>query len=180
VSYKIKVAFTQEHQPDYISWFVMLALNRMYSHVIIVFEDIDDKEKIFHCIGEGTLIDEEKVYLKTHTIIKQYEIPMKCSRVEFADWARKKAEKKIEYSNRQYVNIAVKFAIRFINNWIGLKIKTPVIFRNGDAAEVCSEAVASASHMSHLEVPATLELDMIDPEEIDDFLAGQQKAKRTI
>lgn len=167
MSFTIKVAFTQEHKPDYISKGIMFALNRPYSHVLIMFEDVDGNVKIFHCIGQGTCVDESCEYLKDHNIVKMYEIPMKCTRAEFAMWVRGRCGR--EYSDSQYVNILLKM--------IGVKW---IPFKNDNAKAICSEEIAAAAHLSMLDLPEKIELDLITPKDVEAFLDSQPKALKVI
>jgi hypothetical protein len=167
MSYKIKVAFTQETEPDLVSKGIMYALGRPYSHVLIMFEDTDRNTKIFHCIGKGTCIDNSLEYLKTHKIVKAYDIPMKCTREEFAMWVRGRCGR--EYSDSQYANILL--------NMIGIKW---VPFKNDNAKAICSEEVAAAAHLSQLDIPENIELDLITPKDVEAFLDSQPKAIKVI
>jgi hypothetical protein len=163
--FSIKVAFTQELEPDLVSKAIMYFLKTNYSHVMILFEDVDGKEKILHSIGQGTCIDEDKKYLESHKIVKMYEVPMKVSREVFAGYARGRVGR--EYSQSQYVDMILEK--------LGIKWKP---FSNGNSKGVCSEEVTAAAPMSQLELPSDLDLDLIDPKEVDDFLAKQPLAKQ--
>lgn len=176
--YSIIVAFTQEVNPDWISKGVMFCLDQIYSHVMIIFVDIDGREKVFHCIGKGTCIDEDKAYLENHKIVKSFRIPMRCSPAEFSFWAKGRVGR--EYSDTQYLNIGVKFAVQWINRIFKTKFDIPVIFRNGAAKAICSEEVVAAAFMSDLEIPDNVELDLVDPEEVDVFLSRHKKAERIV
>lgn len=165
MSYSIKVAFTQEINPDWISKTIMWFLETNYSHVMILFEDVDGKEKILHSIGKGTCIDADQEYLKTHKIVRAYKIPMKCTMEHFSGYAEGRVGR--EYSESQYFNMFLeKLGIKWIP------------FRNGNSEGVCSEEVGAAAELSQLEIPEHVDLDILDPAEIDVFLSRQAIAEK--
>ncbi len=167
--YYIEVAFTKENAPDWISRAVMWAIDRPYSHVMIIFEDKDRKRKILHSIGGGTQIDETCEYLTTHTIVKSYKVPMKVSRSIFAGYVRGRVGR--DYAETSYVNMFLE------------KLGIPwVPFKNGNDDVVCSGEVAAAGPLTALDLPdgmiwKDVQLELIDPAEVDDFLSKQIKAQ---
>jgi hypothetical protein len=167
--YTVKVAFTQEVNPDFISRAVMWALEKPYSHVLILFEDVDGKEKILHAIGKGTCIDEDKEYLKTHNIVRMYEVQMRVSREVFSGYARGRVGR--DYAETNYINMALEM--------MGVKW---VPFKNGNSDVVCSSEVAAIGPLSKLELPdgmiwRDVRLELVDPVEVDEFLFKNKKAR---
>jgi len=167
--YSVKIAFTKEINPDRVSKLVMWALQKPYSHVLILFEDIDGKEKILHAIGKGTCIDEDKEYLKTHAITHMYEVPMRVSREVFAGWARGRVGR--DYAESNYINMALEK--------IGIKW---VPFKNGNSDVVCSSEVAAIGWLTELELPEGMiwrdvKLELVCPADVDSFLKNNKKAR---
>lgn len=167
MSYSIKVCFTQEIDPDFVSRAIMWAEGTNYSHVMMIFEDMDGKEKILHSIGGGTCIDENCSYLTTHKIVRSFRVPMKVSQAEFCGYARGRVGR--EYSESQYLNQILRLC------------KIPWMpFKNGNAKGICSEEVAYAALLSALEVPQeglSKVLDLMSPKMVDEFLTKNEKAQ---
>jgi hypothetical protein len=167
MKYFIRVAFTQETEPDFVSKMIMKALGKPYSHVMILFKDLDGREKIFHSIGQGTCVMEKDEYLKTHKIVRQFKINMNVEQDAFCAYVKGRVGR--EYSGSQYINIILKM--------IGLKI---TLFKNQHAKAICSEEVAAAAHMADLDLPSIINFDLVTPEDVDRFLSSQPKAEKEI
>lgn len=165
--FSINVAFTAETKPDWISWLIMFFLRTNYSHVLIIFTDVDGQRKILHSVGKGTCIESVTEFLKTHKIVKSFLIPMLCTQAEFSMWAKGRSGR--EYSDSQYVNIFFRF--------LGLKW---VPFKNGHAKAICSEEVAAVAPMTKLELPESYDIDLIHPKDIENFLDKAKLAERVV
>lgn len=119
---KIKVIFTREKDPDFISKKIMEKDGTNYSHVLIDYDE-NGERKIFHAVGEGVCIYAEnkyKDYYKSHIKAHEYEIELKVSKDFFLGYVEGSCGK--EYSQSQIAAIAVGG-----------------ILENGDEAMICSE-----------------------------------------
>jgi hypothetical protein len=167
VNFSVKVVFMAETHPDWISRAIMWAENAPYSHVAIMYEDVDGKEKIHHAVTAGIGTDDPKEYLKHHKIVKAYEVPMRISKEIFSGWVQGRGGR--DYAESQFINIMLaKIGIKWVP------------FKNGAAETVCSEEVASAVQFADLDVPADqiiFNVDLITPAAVDKFLSTQSKVK---
>lgn len=166
VPFTIKVGFTSEINPDFVSRMIMKFEKTLYSHSLILFEDLDFKEKIFHSIGEGVLVDANGDYLKTHKIVRMFEVPMATTREGFCMYVRGRCSAKVEYSQSQYLNQIFRLA--------GLSLK---LVDNDGAKTICSEETLMALAHSKLNV-ANLEPDTISPKMLCEFLVKEKQAGR--
>lgn len=127
MSYSIKVCFTTEDEKDLFSATVE-AIEEIGSHMLIKFVDMDGVEKISHAIDPGVVLDPTQEYLKTHTIVAEFEVPLWCTQEQYCKWAHAQFARKIPYAMKQMVNQAARI--------IGL----PMVFvKNGDAEQICNE-----------------------------------------
>jgi len=160
-TYVIRVAFIQELKPDFVSRTIMRLEKTNFSHVGILFEDIDYKEKLFHSIGLGVCVDANLEYFKTHRVVKYYEVPMDVTREGFSMYVRGRTTSKVKYSQSQYLNQALRLA--------GLAWQ-PV--RNDGSKTICSEEATLALQLSKLDV-SRLQEDSVSPKMLDLFLVEQ-------
>lgn len=116
---KIKVAFSKEKDPDFVSQQIMNKDKTDYSHVLIIYDD----SKIFHAVGEGVCTDTLCKFEDEHELPFIFEIDLLVSRdyfLGFIDGSKGK-----EYSQSQIAAIA---------SGKGGDI-------NGDEKMICSELV---------------------------------------
>ena len=167
IPYTIKVGFTQEIHADFVSRMIMKFEKTNYSHSLILFEDVDFREKVFHSIGKGVLVDPEQEYLKTHKIVKLFEIPMSTTREGFGMYVRGRTLSKIEYSQGQYLNQVARL--------LGMSMK---LVHNDGAKTICSEETLMALALSKLGSTGLLDADMVSPKMLCLFLEGEARAGR--
>lgn len=133
----IKVHFVREIAPDLPSRAVMLKDGTNYSHVLLLFPDLenlfpvstkaDEKvdypgEKIFHATGDGVHIANPTEYYKEHILVREFVLPLKVPLIAllwFIDGAQGKG-----YGFDQIAAVAVNS-----------------IARNGHEKYICSELV---------------------------------------
>lgn len=97
---KIKVAFSKEKDPDFVSQQIMKKDNTDYSHVLIIYDD----SKIFHAVGEGVCTDDLCKFEDEHELPFIFEIDLSVTRdyfLGFVDGSKGK-----EYSQSQIAAIA--------------------------------------------------------------------------
>lgn len=143
--YSIDIIFTAENEPDFVSRAIISYLKAPYSHVLIVFKDMDQKRKIFHAVPRGVCIDEGvDKYFRTHEAVFRYTIPLTVTRPYFCGYAYGSTGK--EYSWAQYWNFLFGTAV----------------MRNGKQERICSETVGVVmNEMSDVKLEGNV--DMWDP-----------------
>lgn len=127
MSYQIKVVFTRETNPDFLSTQIMNKDKTDYSHVLVLFHDDNNIEKIFHAVGEGVCVEDSEPYFKTHIKAHVFEIDLDVTKDYFLGFVRGSNGK--EYSQSQIASMAVG--------------KTE---KNGDEKMICSELVGIILH----------------------------------
>ena len=118
---KIQVAFTCEKKPDIISKIIMWVLKSTYSHVFLV-----HNESIYHSVGDGVCKIKLSDYLKTHNLIKYFDVELDCSEEVFEAFMAGEDGK--DYSESQYIG----FMFPFMQSY----------FDNDNEKRICSEFVA--------------------------------------
>lgn len=168
MEFSIEIHFTQEINPDWLSKLIMWAEGTNYSHSLCIFKDIDGIDKLYHSIGDGSLVTNDLGYLKSHKPVRSYRVPMAVSLEDFSKWVHARAKKGIEYSESQYVNQFLRL------------IKIPwVLIKNGDSKSICSEEMFCALRFSKL-APDMMDLDqdMISPKMLESFLSKHPLAEK--
>lgn len=127
---KINIVFTEEINPDKLSKTIQ-KIEKIGSHCLIIYQDLDGKRKINHAIGKGVLIDPDLSYFKTHNKTREFEVELWCTQEEYCAWVNQEAAKHIKYSFKQFVNQFLRL--------IGLSW---VPFKNGDKEQICCEWAA--------------------------------------
>ena len=115
---KIKIGFTREIKPDLVSKGIMFYLGTDYSHVFFILG-----EWSYHSTGEGVhkvLLSE---YLKTHILVKEFEID--TAHDENAFLAYMSGAEGKDYGQMQYLGFIFPSLQRFV--------------KNGPAKTICSE-----------------------------------------
>lgn len=146
----VRVVWTAEIKPDFVSRCIMWAQRRPYSHIGIVFDD-----QIVHAVGKGVCIEPVWPYLKQRKIVMEKEVSLHCSRDRFLGFIEGESGK--EYSNWQLVAIALGVP------W----------FPNGDKKRICSEFVANVllKFGNVGRIPESFDyLDYVTPKCIENFL----------
>lgn len=129
---KIKVVFSAEKEPDFMSRQIMNRDKVNYSHALIVF----DGNKIFHAVGEGVCIEDAQKFFETHIAAHSFDLELKVSRDYFLGFVRGMKGK--EYSQAQIAAIATG--------------KGDSV--NGDEKMICSELVGLVlTEMAGLIIP---------------------------
>lgn len=125
MNFQVRVCFTAEKEPDFLSKKIMEKYGTDYSHVLIQFMDESDGMVVFHATGEGvhTLRNSQVVdYFDTRKIVALGDITLKVSRDFFLGYVKGACGK--EYSQSQIAAIAAGR-----------------IQKNGDEKMICSEVV---------------------------------------
>lgn len=149
---KIKVAFTKEKNPDFISASIMKFLGTDYSHVFFIHDGV-----IFHSVGQGVKREYLSNYLKTHDITDVFEVDLDLTYKEFESYMYG-AEGK-EYSESQYIGFILPFMKKFV--------------RNGKEKTICSELVSEVlEKFGGFKLPN--EADFMSPKDVYDML-GKKK-----
>lgn len=153
--YSVKISFTREIKPDWFSRMTSvgesLRRKKKFSgtHALIEFVDVDGREKFYHHIGEGILIDEDKSYLRGRVVVRTFVVKLWCTQEQFVAWARKRAKQCPKYSLGQI----------FLNQTMRI-LKLPfVVVKNGDRAGVCCE---EAGRVLDIWAMFSTEIDLID------------------
>ncbi len=149
---KIKVAFTKEINPDFVSNCIMKFLGTNYSHVFFILND-----EIFHSVGEGVCRVPLNEYLKDHVITAEFKVELDMTEKEFLAYMDG-AEGK-EYSESQYLGFVLPFMKKFV--------------RNGKEKTICSELVSEVLEKFG-EYVLPKEADFMSPKDVYEILRGQK------
>ena len=144
---KVKVVWTAETKPDFVSRAIMAFQRTPYSHVAIIFDGM-----ICHAIGEGVCFSPAADYLADHVVVLERELELACSAERFMGFIEGESGK--EYSEAQLLLIA-----------LGLKW-----FANGDEKRICSEFVANIISKFGLELIRWEHLDHVTPKCLEKVL----------
>lgn len=123
--FQVRVCFTAENDPDFVSKMIMEKYGTNYSHVLITFLNEDRDQVIFHATGDGvhTLAGQKLMnYFSTHRVVDTAIVDLQVSREFFSGYVKGASGK--EYSQSQIAAIAAGR-----------------IQRNGDEKMICSELV---------------------------------------
>lgn len=118
---KVKVGFTSENKPDFVSKTIMWFLKTNYSHVFFILGD-----HIFHATGKGVHPVALSEYMKTHNLVHSFEVELNMSLESFLAFMDGASSK--EYSSSQYLGFLSKSLQKFV--------------KNGNEKMICSELVA--------------------------------------
>lgn len=146
---KLKVGFTKEIKPDFVSKCIMRVLGTNYSHVFFILNDF-----IYHSTGEGVNRVPLAAYLEDHEVVKTFDVELPTlSEEAFAAYMEGAGGK--EYSNSQYIGFVLPFLQRFVSN--------------GSEKMICSELVSVVlAKYGHYKLPK--QADFMSPKDVEILL----------
>jgi hypothetical protein len=145
---KVKVAFTREKEPDFVSKSIMWVMKTDYSHVFFIHEG-----NIYHSIGLGVCKQDLESYLEDHIIVKEFEVELACSKEVFEAFVAGEDGK--DYSQSQYIGFIFPMFQSF--------------FDNNNEKRICSEFVAVVLQ-KYGDVVLSKDADFTSPKDVYDIL----------
>lgn len=143
--FTVKVAFTREKDPDFVSKRIMDFLDTDYSHCFFINDGF-----IYHATGEGVNRCHLDVYLEDHVIVHEVMLPLPLMTEDSFKAYMRGADAK-EYGHLQYAGFIAPWAQKLV--------------RNGNAKQICSELIAEiARDYGNLKLPK--EQDFMSPKDV--------------
>lgn len=147
--FTVKVAWTREKDPDWVSKEIMDFLDTDYSHVFFINDGF-----IYHATGEGVNKTPLDKYLETHIIVHERMLPLPLMTEDSFKAYMAGADSK-EYGHLQYIGFIAPWLQRFV--------------KNGNTKQICSELIAEVGRdYGNLKLPK--EQDFMSPKDVLDLL----------
>lgn len=149
--FTVKVAFTKEKEPDFVSKMIMKFMGTNYSHVFFILDGY-----IYQSTGEGTHRCNLENYLETHVIVDEYMVALALMTPESFRSYMAGAKGK-GYGHWQYLGFMFPWLQKFVTN--------------GSSRQICSELVAEVLR-DYRPMKLPKNADFMSPKDVNILLRG--------